>query len=125
MMFVTHPTVSLADDFFVRFVDCVITGPWYTLIYAVLCIGKKEHVQFFFARRGTSRVRKAGSWRRPKLNTPLPAHAFSCPQYGLGEDVYDDDRAAAEKKSRGSEPANGPRVMSGTVQTVVTDRSKM
>ncbi|CAM9369896.1 unnamed protein product, partial [Ectocarpus sp. 12 AP-2014] len=51
---------------------------------------------------------------------------FVCrPQYGLGEDVYDDDRAAAAKKSAGSEPANGPRVMSGTVQTVVTDRAKM
>lgn len=56
---------------------------------------------------------------------PPPTPRVCCPQYGLGEDVYDDDRAAAEKKSRGSEPANGPRVMSGTVQTVVTDRSKM
>ncbi|CAM9503617.1 unnamed protein product [Ectocarpus sp. 13 AM-2016] len=50
---------------------------------------------------------------------------LSNPKYGLGEDVYDDDRAAAAKKSAGSEPANGPRVMSGTVQTVVTDRAKM
>eukprot|EP00903_Cladosiphon_okamuranus_P007682 g7446.t1 len=50
---------------------------------------------------------------------------LSNPKYGLGEDVYDDDRAAAAKKSAGSEPANGPRVMSGTVQTVVTDKSKM
>lgn len=48
-------------------------------------------------------------------------------QYGLGEDVYDDDRAveAANKGGPPSEPANGPRVMSGTVQTVVTERSKM
>ncbi|CAM9674956.1 unnamed protein product [Pylaiella littoralis] len=50
---------------------------------------------------------------------------LSNPKYGLGEDVYDDDRAAAAKKSAGSEPANGPRVMSGTVQTVLTDRTKM
>lgn len=56
--------------------------------------------------------------------SPLPL-LLRCSQYGLGEDVYDDDRAAAAKKSAGSEPANGPRVMSGTVQTVVTDRSKM
>ncbi|CAN0331021.1 unnamed protein product [Hapterophycus canaliculatus] len=50
---------------------------------------------------------------------------LSNPKYGLGEDVYDDDRAAAAKKSAGSEPANGPRKMSGSVQTVVTDRTKM
>ncbi|CAM9904793.1 unnamed protein product, partial [Laminaria digitata] len=50
---------------------------------------------------------------------------LSNPKYGLGEDVYDDDRAAAMKKSAGSEPANGPRVMSGTVQTVVSDRQKL
>lgn len=61
----------------------------------------------------------------PTNRLPASAPLFCCPQYGLGEDVYDDDRAAAAKKSAGSEPANGPRVMSGTVQTVVTDRSKM
>lgn len=56
---------------------------------------------------------------------PLPADPLDWPQYGLGEDVYDDDRAAAMKKSAGSEPANGPRVMSGTRQTVVSDRQKL
>ena len=60
-----------------------------------------------------------------RQSVPSSSPLFRCPQYGLGEDVYDDDRAAAAKKSAGSEPANGPRVMSGTVQTVVTDRSKM
>lgn len=47
-------------------------------------------------------------------------------QYGLGEDVYDDDRAAAAKREGPPvEAANGPRVMSGTIQTVVTERSRM
>ncbi|CAM9404921.1 unnamed protein product, partial [Sphacelaria rigidula] len=38
-------------------------------------------------------------------------------QYGLGEDVYDDDRAVAALKAGPQEPANGPRVMANTVKT--------
>lgn len=46
---------------------------------------------------------------------------LSNPKYGLGEDVYDDDRAAAAKKAGPQQPANGPRVMANTVKTERVD----